>query len=604
MANEKLNGYNIAKPLVLTYYNDQYIALPNIDAKYGPYDSIEQCLQKLPSSLRAIGLTVAIKNSENLLDEYWFEGGIEDNNLKLKIKSGADSKILVINANVESLNGEVKSIKTLVEKINERFNEIDPNSGQISEEQQQAIIQRVMEAINTSDRNNAQKLIDEIKRVTREYINELIRNGQLTGGSSSGSSTTQPSGVTEQRVREIVNEIVGTSITSKLVSGTTVADALNELSQKTNLDVTKVKATKGLIKSITDILTTSNTETNEVVNSFINALVSKLNGKIDAKAGTGGSSSGSATPIVNQQLIKSILDELFTNIDSNADTEEQYIFNKFAELISYSYGDIRTSVSSSTKFRVVYQEDNYNLKNEWKKFYAATDRVLEFVLEARISKTNKDNGAIIENAPILNIMSKSGAMVIDLKDADSNGLLIELFGIAKTSSPDKSLTSIAKHIYKWDSILESVTTSIIQSIGQGSSGQDGSVSTSKTFSVWTATGTEVDGYGWSLRDLFGSDANLITPGSTYVITATLCLIKRDGNVGYAPFTFAFGTDYTNTYVTVTFSRNGTFAYGNVIENISQTPEPNSYKIKLLTDNDYTSIKLLYGRVDKTNSSVS
>lgn len=71
--------------------NDRYIgitqqlnivkdAYSNIDAKYGPYDNIEDALAAIPISLRKEGLTVGILVNHNII-EYWFNGGIQNENL-------------------------------------------------------------------------------------------------------------------------------------------------------------------------------------------------------------------------------------------------------------------------------------------------------------------------------------------------------------------------------------------------------------------------------------------------------------------------------------------------------------------------------------------
>ena len=64
-------------------------AYANLDAKYGPYNSIENALENIPMSLRVQGLTVGII-IDNEIKEYWFSKGIENNNLILKTNPGVD----------------------------------------------------------------------------------------------------------------------------------------------------------------------------------------------------------------------------------------------------------------------------------------------------------------------------------------------------------------------------------------------------------------------------------------------------------------------------------------------------------------------------------
>lgn len=56
----------------------------DIDALYGPYVSIQAALETIPKNRRAKGRTVGILQ-DNKVEEYWFKGGIENNNLVKKI---------------------------------------------------------------------------------------------------------------------------------------------------------------------------------------------------------------------------------------------------------------------------------------------------------------------------------------------------------------------------------------------------------------------------------------------------------------------------------------------------------------------------------------
>lgn len=78
--------------------NDRYIgitqplniikdAYANIDAKYGPYDTVEDALIAIPISLRKEGLTVGILIN-GVVTEYWFKNGTSDNDLIEKVLSG------------------------------------------------------------------------------------------------------------------------------------------------------------------------------------------------------------------------------------------------------------------------------------------------------------------------------------------------------------------------------------------------------------------------------------------------------------------------------------------------------------------------------------
>lgn len=59
---------------------------PQMDERYGPYDSVSAALTALTTSKRCVGLTIGIK-SDNSITEYWFKDGISDSNLVEKADS-------------------------------------------------------------------------------------------------------------------------------------------------------------------------------------------------------------------------------------------------------------------------------------------------------------------------------------------------------------------------------------------------------------------------------------------------------------------------------------------------------------------------------------
>lgn len=63
-------------------------AYSNIDAKYGPYNTTTEALAAIPIELRREGLTVGIIVGKTIT-EYWFQGGIEDDKLVVKVGTGS-----------------------------------------------------------------------------------------------------------------------------------------------------------------------------------------------------------------------------------------------------------------------------------------------------------------------------------------------------------------------------------------------------------------------------------------------------------------------------------------------------------------------------------
>lgn len=105
-----MKGINIGQPIINNAVNEQFKALPNIDAKYGPYDSIKDALEFLDKDLRVVGLTIGIKLSDTELAEYWFNGGIENENLTLKQSKdggggGGTQAIFIQDSPPANLNG-------------------------------------------------------------------------------------------------------------------------------------------------------------------------------------------------------------------------------------------------------------------------------------------------------------------------------------------------------------------------------------------------------------------------------------------------------------------------------------------------------------------
>lgn len=61
----------------------------NIDYLYGPYQSLSEAFEAVPKSRRSKGRTVGIIQ-DNKVVEYWWNGGIEDSDIKEKITAEVD----------------------------------------------------------------------------------------------------------------------------------------------------------------------------------------------------------------------------------------------------------------------------------------------------------------------------------------------------------------------------------------------------------------------------------------------------------------------------------------------------------------------------------
>lgn len=98
-----MTGIGIGQPLLNNAVDESYNNLPNVDAKYGPYATIDAANTAINKTARAIGLTVGII-TDGTIAEYWYESGIEDSNLIRKI-SNAPSTVITINK-INSLSSE------------------------------------------------------------------------------------------------------------------------------------------------------------------------------------------------------------------------------------------------------------------------------------------------------------------------------------------------------------------------------------------------------------------------------------------------------------------------------------------------------------------
>lgn len=616
MPNEKINGYNIAKPLVLAYYDKTYATLPSIDAKYGPYDSIEDCLRIIDSPLRAEGLTVAIKNSENKYDEYWFVGGIADSNLELKIKNGRASKLEVIIVDFLELQKKV-------DELSDKLTEFNPTGVELSEGQKRAIIERIMEAINTDNAVNAQTLVDEIQNTTKSYIEQLIREGRLT----SGSDGTTTSGVTESKVTDLITKYVTKYVRTKIVTAETVADAINVLSEKANSDDTKIKATKGLIKSITDIVSTDNVSYRAEVEAFITALYEKMKSKLPSGTSSTGGSTTSATidntSFLNAfkdasfatnvlpylisalstdsslrtklvELVSNILDKtgvndwkddgilsFITRITNISSDDGEAIYDDLAEqlnkLFANHYGSLISTWAKHDGIKIIVGTTRQPYEvNELQKILNSDSTSTSYStfgiskttpLIIKINVGEATGSGTEEIVPTISFITHKQSLTIDFKDPDSNGLSIEY---SEYNTGTKSQYNTKKYSFSWSNILE---------------GLGGSTTTVASNGTKVYATNNIRGINETVNGIVFDFNSLVkfTSSSKFVIQGTLRLKDTDKGDGVAPFNFYWDSDYTSIPVFVAWKNDrGSSVDFEVIE-IYQSALPGKLTLQLPYD---------------------
>lgn len=114
-------GISISEPIINNSVDQQYNPLPNLDANYGPYRTIKEAIAALPREIRTVGLTVGIRKS-NVIKEYWFNGGIENENLVIKQAESGDKPVQTVYiqdtppANINSLWVDTSGLGTALEK--------------------------------------------------------------------------------------------------------------------------------------------------------------------------------------------------------------------------------------------------------------------------------------------------------------------------------------------------------------------------------------------------------------------------------------------------------------------------------------------------------
>lgn len=106
-----MDGINISQPIVNNAVDENYDALPNIDAIYGPYPNLNAAITTIMASKRAKGLTVGIMTDTGI-EEYWFKNGITNAHLVPKNQggSGGGHNLFVTNNVTEDTNTNLQAL--------------------------------------------------------------------------------------------------------------------------------------------------------------------------------------------------------------------------------------------------------------------------------------------------------------------------------------------------------------------------------------------------------------------------------------------------------------------------------------------------------------
>lgn len=183
--------------------DNEFNLYPQMDKRYGPYNSVSAALSALTSSKRCIGLTIGIK-SGNSIAEYWFKDGVQDSNLVEKAgdayqnyKSNGGTKTrsefytslkeiidtsayVVLHSNNNNVKVEVTVSKGEPAEIGSSF--IEPPVGTTSSTSSESSVQLAYLQLDTKDLNI--NLPEESRTINVNISNGGGENSYILDGST------------------------------------------------------------------------------------------------------------------------------------------------------------------------------------------------------------------------------------------------------------------------------------------------------------------------------------------------------------------------------------------------------------------------------------
>lgn len=185
MEREIIKGTNITDRLVLDQTDENFNVYPNIDAKYGPYPSIEVALTTLVKRVRGKGLTVGIIQEDNTINEYWFKSGIEDEDFVEKLVSSdyGDAIEELQNAVFPLEWNSFNPGETLIEKGNSIVPQISwtlRRKGEIVEPDNASVIENGQAVGNVASNKLSWTRAASINQLTRYHVNVSYGSQKLS----------------------------------------------------------------------------------------------------------------------------------------------------------------------------------------------------------------------------------------------------------------------------------------------------------------------------------------------------------------------------------------------------------------------------------------
>lgn len=187
-----MDGIVIGKRIVNNATDENFKSYPSIDAKYGPYETLEDALNVLTRPTRAVGLTVGIKKEDDTLIEYWFYGGIEDEHLVVKEgevnlndyynKKQVDDKFTNVDNKFETVEKDIEDTKVDVDKLREEISDKTVETIVMQDTPPTSTgalwLDTSEPSIETIGNADLQPIIDAITAI-RNYLNTIVRQRDI-----------------------------------------------------------------------------------------------------------------------------------------------------------------------------------------------------------------------------------------------------------------------------------------------------------------------------------------------------------------------------------------------------------------------------------------
>lgn len=113
---DKIGTITIGQCIKNNAVDENFNPRPNIDDKYGPYNSISEALEAIPLKERSLGLTFGIKDSTSI-NEYWFKDSLTNPSQKQPIIAKPQKLKFICQGDDFKLTADIHASNIVVEEI-------------------------------------------------------------------------------------------------------------------------------------------------------------------------------------------------------------------------------------------------------------------------------------------------------------------------------------------------------------------------------------------------------------------------------------------------------------------------------------------------------